>query len=625
MKKTLFLIFVIASIQLSAQALNVPDYTLSGIQTEIEITGISPGVEEIILRITGDEDLTYRAKVDQSQVKLKVEIPNSGRYVISISELGLQTEVRVIPGWFSIIPPLLAIALALFLREVVTSLLAGIFIGAIFMYDFNPAVAFLRMIDTIMLNSLADKDHITIIVFTLLFGAVIGVIAKNGGTIGISNIVIKFAKDARSGLISSWLMGLFIFFDDYANSLIIGNMMRPITDKLRISREKLAYIVDSTAAPVASLVIVSSWIGFEVGLISEGLNVIGSDQSAYEVFLLTIPYRFYPIAALAFVFLTSYLKRDFGPMYKAEMRAREKGILYENLSAVEETSDIKSKFETVNAKWWNGVIPILVLIIGTVAGLIFTGIDKLEQQGIVNYGIRQIISNSDSFSSLLWASFSATLIAVVMSVSQKLLSLSKAIAALSKGLQSMIFACVILVLAWSISYVTTELHTADYLISILSDAVDPRFMPVIVFIICALISFSTGTSWGTMAIVMPIVIPLASKISINFGLDPQTTNLILVGVVSSVLAGSVFGDHCSPIADTTILSSIASRCNHIDHVKTQMPYALTVGLFSMFLGDLLTAFGLNPFIAIVLIITSLITVLFIFGKKVPNYILQDTE
>jgi len=625
LKKILLFIFVIITIQLSAQTLKSPQYTLSGIQTEIEITGIPSNWEKINIRITGDEDLTFNADVSDSEVKLKVEIPASGKYEISVPELGLKSEIRVIPGWFSIIPPLLAIALALLLREVVTSLLAGIFIGAIFMYDFNPAVAFLRMIDTVMLNSLADKDHITIIVFTLLFGSVIGVIAKNGGTIGISNIVVKFAKNARSGLISSWLMGLFIFFDDYANSLIIGNMMRPITDKLKISREKLAYIVDSTAAPVASLVIVSSWIGFEVGLISEGLNAIGSNQSAYDVFLQTIPYRFYPIAALVFVFLTSYLNRDFGPMYKAEMRARKGGALYENHSVDEESFEIESKFETTNAKWWNGVIPILVLIVGTVLGLLFTGINGLEQEGVVDYGIRQIISKSDSSSSLLWASFSATVIAVIMSVSQKLLNLNKAISAVSKGLQSMLFASVILVLAWSISFVTNELHTADYLISILSDSIDPRLLPVMVFMICALISFSTGTSWGTMAIVMPIVIPLASKISINFGLDPQTTNLILIGVVSSVLAGSVFGDHCSPIADTTILSSMASRCNHIDHVKTQLPYALTVGVISMLLGDLLTAFGLNPLVAIVLIIAALIGVLFIFGKPVPNYSLEEQE
>ncbi len=625
MKRFVFFIFVILSFQLSAQKLSVPSFTLSNIATKIELHGIQDSYDTLAVEISGVKSFGYSAEVKNSKLFLNIEFPESGAYTISIPKLNINSEIRVIPGWFSIIPPLLAIALALLFREVLTSLLTGIFVGAIFIYDFNPITAFLRMTDTIVLNSLADKEHITIIVFTLLFGGVIGVIAKNGGTVGISNIVIKFAKTAKSGLIASWLMGLFIFFDDYANSLIIGNMMRPITDKLKISREKLAYIVDSTAAPVASLVIISSWIGFEIGLIQAGLSAIGSNQSAYDVFLQTIPYRFYPIGALVFVFLTSYFGRDFGPMYKAENRARTKGELYAVNSVIEESDDLKDKFEISNAKWWNGIIPILTLIFGTIIGLILTGINALELQGITDYGIRQIISEADSFSSLLWASFGATVIAVIMSVSQKILSLTKAVTAMSKGLQSMLFACVILVLAWSISLVTNELKTADYLISILSDAIDPRFLPVLVFLVCSLISFSTGTSWGTMAIVMPIVIPLSAKISANFGLEAATTNLILVGVVSSVLAGSVFGDHCSPIADTTILSSIASRCNHIDHVKTQLPYALTVGIVSMLLGDLSTAFGLNPFIAIALIAASLIGILFLFGKPVSNYVLPERE
>jgi Na+/H+ antiporter NhaC len=205
-----------------------------------------------------------------------------------------------------------------------------------------------------------------------------------------------------------------------------------------------------------------------------------------------------------------------------------------------------------------------------------------------------------------------------MSSWQKILKMSEAVSAWNKGVQSMLFACIILVFAWGISSITTELKTADYLISVLSDAINPIFLPVLVFIICALVSFSTGTSWGTMAIVMPLVIPLAAKMTEVAGIPQMQADTILNGVVSSVLAGSVFGDHCSPIADTTILSSMASKCNHIDHVKTQLPYALLVGVISMFVGDFLTAFGLSPYLAIFIIFTLLIIILLLIGKKVPS-------
>jgi len=321
-----------------------------------------------------------------------------------------------------------------------------------------------------------------------------------------------------------------------------------------------------------------------------------------------------------FVFLTSYLKRDFGPMLKAEKRARLKGELFEKGSMIEEMKEDESIFKhKEKARWFNAAIPISIILFGTAIALVFTGINSLEEQGITEYSLRNIIGNADSFSALLWSSFFACLVAIIMSVSQRILSLNESINGWNKGLQSMLFACIILVFAWAISAVTNELKTADYLISILSDAIDPRLLPVLVFIICAVISFSTGTSWGTMAIVMPIVIPLAYKMATSADLSVFDTNLIINGVVSSVLAGSVFGDHCSPIADTTILSSIASGSNHIDHVKTQLPYALLVGFVCMILGDLATAFWLNPYLANILIFGVLTVLLFVIGKKVPVF------
>jgi Na+/H+ antiporter NhaC len=306
-------------------------------------------------------------------------------------------------------------------------------------------------------------------------------------------------------------------------------------------------------------------------------------------------------------------------MYHAENRARTKGELFANTSVISDLNEDEGiNYKGDKSRWYNAVVPIGIILFGTIAGLTYTGINSLQAKGITDYSIREIISNSDSFSSLLWSSFIACLVAIIMTTWQKILKLNDAINAWTKGVQSMVFACIILVFAWAISTVTNELKTADYLISILSESINPRFLPVIVFMICALISFSTGTSWGTMAIVMPIVIPLTFKLTTVSGLDAENTNLIMSGVVSSVLAGSVFGDHCSPIADTTILSSIASGCNHIDHVKTQLPYALLVGIVCILLGDFATAFGLNPFIALLMIFAVLIAALFLVGKKVPE-------
>ncbi|MBU2492581.1 MAG: Na+/H+ antiporter NhaC family protein [Bacteroidetes bacterium] len=600
--------------------MKVPSFVLSDIEFEIKINGVPDSLKEYEVKIinSSGNKATQNLVVINGAASWKLKIETWGTYII-LDMNGKETFIRVMPGWFSILPPLIAIVLSLVLREVMVSLLAGIWIGAIFIYNYNPFTALLRLADTIMINTLINSDHMFIILFTLLFGGVIGVIQKNGGTIGLSNLVTKYARNARMGMISSSLMGILIFFDDYANSLIIGNMMRPITDKLKISREKLAYIVDSTAAPVASVFIISSWIGFEIGLIDAGLKVINSTENAYEVLLSTIPYRFYPIAALFFVFLTSFMRRDFGPMYRAEIRARKKGQVSNPGSMIEElTEDESLIYKGDKARWINGFVPIMVILFGTIAGLILTGMNSLNEQGITDYSARQIISNSNSFSSLLWAGFAACLVAIIMSSWQKIISLTNAISAWTKGLQSMLFACIILVFAWAISDVTNQLGTADYIISLVSETLNPRFLPVIVFVICALISFATGTSWGTMAIIMPIVIPLGFKMAQIADYSYSDSILILHGVISSVLAGSVFGDHCSPIADTTILSSMASRCNHIDHVKTQLPYAVVVGIICMLLGDILTSYGLNPFIALGLIFASLFIFLKIFGRDVPD-------
>lgn len=613
------ILFLLLSFNAFSQSVEYPSIILKDIEFNLTGKDFPDSLKNLSIKFFNSES-SYKFIVilENGKFDTSFSVKSIGEFTI-ISETQNQEigKTRVLPGLLSILPPALAILLALIFRQVLLSLLIGIFTGAFFIYGYDPLTAFLRLADVYIINALIDKSHMQVIVFTLMFGGVIGLISKSGGTRGIANVLRKFAKSRRSGLISTWLSGIIIFFDDYANTLVVGNLMKPVTDNLKISRAKLAFIVDATAAPIASIFIISSWIGFEVGLIQEGLITIGSTENAYSVFIETIPYRFYPIALIFFVFFLSYTQRDFGPMLKAERNAladndRTKlGITTTDLTASHELFGNEEK-----AKWYNGIIPIFVLIFGSIAGLILTGLDTLAVNGVQDYSVQDIIAGSDAYLALLWSSTAACVISGIMILSQKIMNLRETFDAWFLGLRSMFLAVLILTLAWAIGSVTQDIKTADYIISLISDSISPFYLPVIVFIVCGLISFSTGTSWGTMAIMFPIVIPLAASVSTMNDLTSAESTLILHGVISSVLTGCVWGDHCSPISDTTILSSMASGCDHIEHVRTQLPYAIIIGIITMLIGDIPTAFGLSPYISIVLIFAILIAVVMIFGKKV---------
>ncbi|HLA99834.1 MAG TPA: Na+/H+ antiporter NhaC family protein, partial [Bacteroidota bacterium] len=409
-----------------------------------------------------------------------------------------------------------------------------------------------------------------------------------------------------------------IFFDDYANCLIVGNTMRPITDKLKVSREKLAYLVDSTAAPVSSIFFVSTWIGYEVGLIDAGLKSISYPmENAYLVFLETIPFRFYPILTLVMGIAISLMGRDWGPMLGAERRARTTGkVLRDGALPAHDTTEGSSVSLDggIPRRWYNGLVPIATVLLVGMISLYLTGVDSLTAAGNADRSIGAIIGASNSFRALLWASFAGCLVAVVLTLGQRLLSLEATMVAWVNGFKSMLMALIILVLAWTISDITRDLHTAEYVAGLLKGNLPVHLLPVMTFVISALVSFSTGTSWGTMGIVMPIVIPLTVVLSGASHLPSEEIRLMLLGSISSVLAGSVFGDHCSPISDTTILSSMASSCDHIDHVRTQLPYAVFVGSLGMIVGDIPTAYGLSPYLSILIGSVVIIAVLRLFGR-----------
>ncbi len=513
------------------------------------------------------------------------------------------------PSWISILPPVVAIGLAMLTRQVILALFAGVWLGAFLLAGFNPFTATMRSLDTYVLGALADSDHASVVLFTLLLGGMVGVIARSGGAQGLAGWVSRFASNRRRGQLAGWFMGLFIFFDDYANTLLVGPTLRPVTDRLGISREKLAFIVDTTAAPVASLAFLSSWIGMEIGLIAEQLKVLGIQQDAYVVFLQSIPHRFYPVLMLFFGMLLASTRRDFGPMLKAERRASLEGKpMRDGAQPAASIEDAEfSPKEGIRPRWYNALVPIGLVLVAMCAGLAWDGYQKTKAAGL-SVNLNQVLAQASSYRALLWASLTGCLGAILLSWCQRTLRISEAFSAWLAGVRSLVLAMVILLLAWSLGAVCRELHTAEFLVSALGSWLYPSLLPALTFLVAAAVSFATGTSWGTMGILFPLVMPLTHALS-------PGDQSILLGTISSILAGSVFGDHCSPISDTTVMSSMASACDHIDHVRTQLPYAVLVAVAGTLFGDLACGLGLwNVWVGLLLGAAALWGWLWIFGK-----------
>jgi Na+/H+ antiporter NhaC len=515
----------------------------------------------------------------------------------------IDQDVRV----WSVVPPLVAIVMALVLREVYLSLLLAVLSGAwILAADtygvFNGLIiGLLRVIDTYVMKALWDKDHLSVIVFSMLIGGMVALLSRNGGMQGVVHYLTRWAKDARSGQWVTWLLGIVIFFDDYANTLLVGNTMRPVTDRLRISRAKLAYLVDATAAPVASVAFISTWIGAELGYIQGGLDKIGAlNMSAYQVFIASVPYSFYAWLTIAFMALVIYRQRDFGPMLSSERLARQNGV---GNSLEVSSQEANAEFEMkagISPTAYRAILPVLTVVVGVVAGLLATGWDSAlwsdSSKGIM-VKLSGIVGGADSFKSLLYGSFAGCCVALMLSVNPRNLTLNEAVDALLHGFKTMLPATLILVLAWSLASLTEEMHTADFISrALVSLEWSSRFLPALAFVMAGLVAFSTGTSWGTMAILYPLLLPAGWEWIGQAGLSQETSLMLFYQLVSAVLAGSVLGDHCSPISDTTIMSSLASSCNHLEHVRTQMPYAMLVGLVSIFVCSIPAAYGVSLWI-----------------------------
>lgn len=545
-------------------------------------------------------------------------------YAEEIDKIAQANSLKL--GIITIIPPLLAIVLAFITRNVVISLFLGVISGSLILQLSGGSgivsgivLAFLDFISR-ALNSLADPWNAGIVLQVLCIGGVINLVGKMGGAKAVAESLARRAKSAKGAQTISWFLGILVFFDDYANSLIVGPIMRPVFDKMNISREKLAFVIDATAAPIAGLAIISTWIGLEVGLIHDAFTSIHVDIDAFGVFLSTIPYRFYNILILAFILITAYMAREFGPMRKAEYIARRRQNITTDLDqGVEELDDMAPK-EGVTLSVWNAIIPIGVLIVSSLIAFYYSGYSTImggEDANLIASinaspfsfsSVRQCFSSSDASVALFQSAIFSSIVSIIIAKIKKIYTMSEAIEVWVDGMKTLMITGVILILAWSLSSVIKEVGTAKFLIRYLSGSLPPFLLPSIIFILGAVISFSTGTAYGTMGILMPLAIPLA------YSLSPEMSYVIVA--TSAVLTGAIFGDHCSPISDTTILSSMGAGCNHIDHVNTQMPYAIFISAITIVFGYIPAGLGVPFYIVLPVAIAASAIGLRFIGKRV---------
>ncbi len=473
--------------------------------------------------------------------------------------------------WVNALPPIVTITAALLTQNLFFSLFIGILFGSILAAQGNLWIGSLEVFTKHGWTAIADIFHIQILVFSAVLLGMVGIMNVSGGTRGIVAALQGYIRNRRSTKLMASLMGLLIFFDDYANCFVIGTTLRPVTDEHKISREKLAYIVDTTSAPDTTLAIVSTWIGYQLGLINEALSQIsGANPGAFGTFMAALPLRFYCLMAIGLLFINVLMRRDFGPMYKAERRAIEQGLVLRD-GAVPLTTRTFNGLDAkpgIQVDWRKAAFPVLTVVIATLIGLYLSGggLSVLAKDWTQIFSLKslgEIYAKADSGQVLLWSSGLGCLLSVGMSLS--VLSFKEVFDAWLKGVSAVTIAGLILIMTWTISHITTEIGTATYLIALFRDLIQPLWLAAAIFILAAAISFSIGSSWSTMALMVPVAMPLAHEI----GGVP-----LMVLTLSAVLDGCIFGDHCSPLTDTSVLTAIACSSDLLDHIRTQLPYGL---------------------------------------------------
>ena len=511
------------------------------------------------------------------------------------------------PHWCSIVPPVLAISLAFLTRNVVLSLGLAILAGgllthipdaplslAAWLHGVKTAGAFLGHTITLRSADGGINSNLQILAFVPPIFVMIEVIVASGGFRGIVLWLLKRVRGRKSAQLATALMGLLCFIDDYANAIIVGSMAQPITDRFRISREKLAFIVDATSAPVAGLAVISTWIAYEVGLLTQIAEQLAIDKSGYSMFFDALSFRFYCLLMIGFVFLHAILGRDFGPMKTAEDSARCRDDEQDQADESKNVAD--STFPGVpvhSARAIKALIPLGGLILFHITGLWVDGGGPARlKAGASLLSLlywRDVISAAENTHLILdCAALFGLALALACSQIYGSVRMPVMKSCFSRGLKRAMIPFVILILAWSLKNSCDSLRTGEFLTAVLADKISACWFAPAVFLVASLTSFATGTSYGTMAILIPTAVPIA------FALDGNTYGLTTMITVGAVLDGAIFGDHCSPISDTTIMSSIASSCDLMKHVRTQLPYSLFVAALALLCAYIPSAMGLAP-------------------------------
>ncbi len=505
-------------------------------------------------------------------------------------------------------PPIIAIVLALITKEVYSSLFVGIVAGACFNANFNPIKAFDNVIDSGIITAVADAGSVGILVFLVLLGAIVALINKAGGAYAFGNWAKKHVKTKIGASFATFALGILIFVDDYFNCLTVGSVMRPVTDNKKISREKLAYLIDATAAPICMIAPVSSW----AAAVSETASTVG--VNGLTLFIKAIPYNFYSLLTIVMITTLTLLRVEFGPMKKFEQAAEMLDEVKQSSEDAEQSGDVIVKEENkTKSRVFDLVIPIAVLIVSCIFGMLynggFFGEDKEYAGNIINS-----LGNCTASIALSWGSLLALIIIMIYFMARHLLSFKEVMQAIPQGFKAMVPAILILTLAWTLNNITSSLGAADFVRDALAGSSKSlqSFLPAIIFLVALGLSFATGTSWGTFGILIPIVLAVFP--------DPANT-LQTIGI-SACLAGAVCGDHCSPISDTTIMASAGAECVHMNHVATQLPYALTCAAVS-FVTFIIAGFIQLWFVALPIGIALMIGTIFMI-KFLSNKFSKNT-
>ena len=547
---------------------------------------------------------------------------------LKVAQLGIDPEdvetVGATLGVASLLPTILAVFLAFMYKDVLISLSAGMLLGGLMKAGIHGHM-FISFIPTScegIVDTISDRGNASILALCLAVGGMIEIIRMSGGFSNLASLLTRKIDTPKKANIITEVLGILVFFDDYANTLIVGPVMQPITDKLKISREKLAYIVDSTAAPVTGIALISSWVAVEVGVINEGLSNANFDMSGYSLFLKSIPFCFYCIFCLIFIFISSLTEKEFGPMYEAECRARS-GIVKKD-SEEETIQESNQK----NGAWWVAVIPIVVLFIFSLYEFIAMGRANALANGVITGNekfsldyLSTIFGEADTIYIVFVGSVIGAIVAALLGVVSKTFSIKEAFRSFVDGCGQLLETVLMLVIAWTMSGFVSEIGAIHYSVHAISSNVAWWLIPLLIFIVCCVVSFAVG-SYGCMFIALPMAIPVAVRM---MHLHENIPAQYLALVVGCGIAGSIFGDHCSPITDCTILSSEGSGCNNFDHVKTQLPYAFVTAAVTIVVGILPATFGLSAFIIIPIGVVAFYIILKIFGKEPKEEIIEEGE